>query len=393
MSISFDKSGWHMVSFGDVVEKIINKVSPSDYHSSIVVEGGHINKRDFHIRKYANKEELGYLGPAFHMGFERHQILYVSRNPHLMKVGYPDFDGICANTTFVLKTKDNEVLRNDLIPFMMHSDTFIEESVSNVRGGVNPYVNWGDLASIQILLPPRNLQDEISELLWSMDGVVEKEAAVVRDAITLQQSILNERCLKSKKSKEFRVSELLVEAPKNGYSPKSDTDGKGSKTVSISSIREGLFIPEGNLKYAVVDDGVLNKFDICKGDIFVVRGNGNKKLCGRAGIATKSYSDMFYPDLLIRLRFDHEKVLPEFSAFLWNTAKTHDGLLRWAKSTNGIWKINGDDIKRHKLSVPSIAEQKDIMKELIIVGESINRAKHLHNSGKKLHQSLINQVF
>ena len=92
------------------------------------------------------------------MGFKKHQILYVSRNPHLMKVGYPHFDGICANTTFIMETKDESVLRNDLIPFIMHSDTFIEQSVANVRGGVNPYVNWSDLACIEFLLPPKDQQ-------------------------------------------------------------------------------------------------------------------------------------------------------------------------------------------------------------------------------------------
>ena len=158
MELNIDKSNWKKVLFGDVVQKVTNKIDPETYHSEIVIQGGHINKRDFHIREYENKFELGYLGPAFHMGFKKHQILYVSRNPHLMKVGYPHFDGICANTTFIMETKDESVLRNDLIPFIMHSDTFIEQSVANVRGGVNPYVNWSDLACIEFLLPPKDQQ-------------------------------------------------------------------------------------------------------------------------------------------------------------------------------------------------------------------------------------------
>ena len=50
-------------------KKVSNKIDPETYHSDKVVQGGHINKRDFHVRAFENKNELGYLGPAFHMGF------------------------------------------------------------------------------------------------------------------------------------------------------------------------------------------------------------------------------------------------------------------------------------------------------------------------------------
>ena len=102
MILKLNKTNWPRVKFGDLVEKINNRIDPKNHHAENVVEGGHIGKRDLHIRQYENKNKLGYLGPAFHMGFKAKQILYVSRNPHLMKVGYPDFDGICANTTFIL---------------------------------------------------------------------------------------------------------------------------------------------------------------------------------------------------------------------------------------------------------------------------------------------------
>ena len=116
-----------------------------------------------------------------------------------MKVGYPSFDGICANTTFVIETENESVLRNDLVPFIMHSDTFIEQSVSNVRGGVNPYVNWSDLACIEFLLPPKDQQAKLAKLLWAMDEVIERE-------IELQKSL--EGTLESNIESEIHGTEL-----------------------------------------------------------------------------------------------------------------------------------------------------------------------------------------
>ena len=50
MELNIDKSNWKKVLFGDVVQKVTNKIDPETYHSEIVIQGGHINKRDFHIR-------------------------------------------------------------------------------------------------------------------------------------------------------------------------------------------------------------------------------------------------------------------------------------------------------------------------------------------------------
>ena len=42
----------------------------------------------------------------------------------------------------------------------------------------------------------------------------------------------------------------------------------------------------------------------------------------------------------------------------WNEHFTHTRLLKKAKSSNGISKVNGQDIQSHKLVVPPIDEQR-----------------------------------
>lgn len=391
--MEIDKKIWKTVRFDEVVKQIKNKIVPSDYLSDIVIKGEHINKSDFHIRSFDNKSELGYLGPAFHMGFKKGQILYISRNPHLVKVGYPDFDGICANTTFILETKSEDAFRNDLIPFVMLSDTFVRASITNGRGSVNPYVNWKDLASIEFYFPPKNIQLEVSKLLWSANVVLENAKKMKQSLEQLIDSIVKERCGNSKTIKEYLVKDLLKDGPRNGYSPICGPEGIGSKTVSIGAIKNGIFDPLGKTKYAQVDSDILRKFNICIDDLFVVRGNGNKLLCGKSGLALKEYSEYFYPDLLIRLRFDEELINPRFAALIWNTKASHQLLLRRAKSTNGIWKINGDDIKRHKLRIPSIIEQEQILLEVDKVNERLTSSQINLVNAQKLHDSLINSIF
>jgi type I restriction enzyme S subunit len=89
-------------------------------------------------------------------------------------------------------------------------------------------------------------------------------------------------------------------------------------------------------------------------DVLVVRGNGNKLLTGKCGLVDMVPKGCFYPDLLIRLQFDRDVMRPQFAALQWNAPATHKRLISRAKSTNGIWKINGSDIRQHTLKVPSI---------------------------------------
>ena len=114
----------------------------------------------------------------------------------------------------------------------------------------------------------------------------------------------------------------------------------------------------------MIDTTVAGSFLVRQGDIFVVRGNGNRRLCGKAGVSKCSYDDLFYPDLLIRLRFDRTRVLPEFAVLQWNLPSVHRRLSARAKSTNGTWKINGQDIRAHELAVPSLDYQRIVVHSL-----------------------------
>ena len=113
------------------------------------------------------------VGPAFTRIFHPGQVLYGSRRTYLKKVAIADFDGICANTTFVLETKDNNIFTQELLPFIMLSDRFTEWSVSHSKGSTNPYVLFSDLADFEIELPDINTQRSLAKKLTSAHNVKE----------------------------------------------------------------------------------------------------------------------------------------------------------------------------------------------------------------------------
>lgn len=359
------KPGWKKVKFGDVVRQCKESVDRDNNPFGRYVEGGHMDSDNIHIRRWG---EFGadYVGPAFHRIFRKGQVLYGSRRTYLKKVAVADFDGITANTTFVCETKDQSIFMQELLPFLMLTDSFTEHSIRESKGSTNPYINWPDIAKYEFPLPPLDEQKRIAEILWAADEAIQKYK-VSLNSLTAFKSQALRVSLRHESTREMSCAELYCNPPRNGFSPKTNASEVGCPTLSIGAVRDGKVNPNGNTKYAEISPSDLEKFRLMSGDILVVRGNGNKTLCGKAGLVSEIPEDCFYPDLLIRIAFDEKKILPPFAVEQWNDPLTHSKLLAFAKSTNGIWKINGKDLRQHKLLVPDLDVQKEIVNQLSVV--------------------------
>lgn len=164
------KPGWRRVKFGDVVRQVKDKVDPETSGLERYVAGEHMDTDDLRIRRWGEIGS-GYLGPAFHMRFKPGQVLYGSRRTYLRKVAVADFEGVCANTTFVLEPKDQEIILPAFLPFLMQTEAFNAFSVKNSKGSVNPYINFSDLAKFEFALPSRAEQARLIEMLLATEQV------------------------------------------------------------------------------------------------------------------------------------------------------------------------------------------------------------------------------
>lgn len=182
--------GWRRVKFGDVVREVKVTVDPETSGLERYVAGEHMSTDDLHIRHWGTVGD-GYLGPAFHRKFVKGQVLYGSRRTYLRKVAVAEFDGICANTTFVLEPKGDDLLP-ELLPFIMQTESFSTHAVKQSRGSVNPYVNFRDIAWYEFALPPKNEQRRIAEILWTADDVIERYENVNVSIRTTHQRIVDE---------------------------------------------------------------------------------------------------------------------------------------------------------------------------------------------------------
>jgi len=181
-----------MVRFGDVVRQVKDKADPETSGLERYVAGEHMDSNDLRLRRWGLIGD-GYLGPAFHRHFHRGQVLYGSRRTYLRKVAVADFEGICANTTFV-GTPSAEDLSPAYLPYVMQAEAFHAHSMRESKGSVNPYINWSDLTWYEFPLPPIERQVEVAALLDAGRDYVERllqaraatapvASAILRDAV------------------------------------------------------------------------------------------------------------------------------------------------------------------------------------------------------------------
>lgn len=390
--LNLDKSTWNRVRLGDVVQPSKEKVDPTSGEVERYIAGEHMDSDDLKIHRWGEVGDKD-LGPAFHRRFRAGQVLYGSRRTYLRKVAVAEFDGVCANTTFVLETAENSGLLQEFLPFVMTSEHFHAFAIGESKGSVNPYVNWSDIAKFEFDLPPLEEQKRITELLWAVEQHA-RSTSRFRDLLRESLSDWIDRQISCSNWHEVPVETLLLSGPTNGISARANDQQLGVPTLSISAVRNGRLNRKDSIKYVDVSLERATNYVIKDGDVFAVRGNGNRGLVARCGIADGDLPDgCIFPDLLIRMRFNRKLILPSFAVTQWNSTSTHNSLVRKAKSTNGTWKVNGKDIRSHTLRVPSINIQKSFMLEVGRLESGVSALERETATLTGLRSSLLFSIF
>ena len=374
------KTGWKKWRFDQIATNVNGRIdNPSESGMEYYVGLEHLDSDSLKIRRWGSPDDVA----ATKLVFQKGDIIFGRRRAYQRKLGVAEFDGICSAHALVLRANPDVVLP-EFLPFFMQSDLFMNRAVEISVGSLSPTINWKTLAVQKFALPPMEEQQRLLDLYRAIEKNLIALGAACEAAVTLENSKL-ETALDSISDERFLpVLKLVSSGPRNGLSPKVNSGKKGYPTLSIGAVRGGQITAKGNTKYAEITKEQAEKFALKKDDVLIVRGNGNKQLTGKCGIVGTVPKGCFYPDLLIRLQFDEEIIRPKFASLQWNAPRTHQRLVSRAKSTNGIWKINGKDISQHTLKVPSIEEQDTLLEEI----KTIQQARSDLEERKKKVQTL-----
>jgi type I restriction enzyme S subunit len=97
----------------------------------------------------------------------------------------------------------------------MNSDALWDYANDNAAGTMSKRVKWRDLANYEFLLPPKEQQAELAELLWAMDEVIERKKGTINTLTEAQSSFRNEIFSGTYYNLEKRKDSKLGEVPSN----------------------------------------------------------------------------------------------------------------------------------------------------------------------------------
>ena len=164
---------------GDLVRNCKEKVDRDNNPYEYFVAGDHMETERPRLTMRGRFDEAD-VGPAFIRLFRPGQVLYGSRRTYLKKVSVADFEGVTSNVTFVLETKDEEILPQRLLPFLLLSDRFTSYSIGKSKGSTNPYVLFSDLEDFDVDLPEPAKVAEIADIVCAAEQVKENYRSLLR---------------------------------------------------------------------------------------------------------------------------------------------------------------------------------------------------------------------
>ena len=363
MELHLDKSKWILTKFGDVAIQQKQSVDRENTELTLYVKGEHMGSEDLHLREWGELTDE-YLGPAFIRKFEKGDILYGSRRTYLRKVVIAPFSGITSNTTFVAKANEEKIDKR-LLPFVMMSEGFTENSIRNSKGSVNPYINWKDIANYEFLLPPKEEQSKLAELLWAMDEVIEREKVVLDRTEIIKSSLFKKFTNQSENWTKYKIGDLM--SFNYGNSLKESDRIEGEYSVITSSGYQGT-----HTQYLTKGPGVVV---------------GRK---GNVGQVTWVENDFWTTDTayFISLNEAFRNLPLKFFYYLLIAAD-----LKKHSIATAVPGLNRDDAQLTKVYLPDKRDMMTYLEKFNNLDEKLKAIQSKTGVSKALQKSLINQVF
>jgi type I restriction enzyme S subunit len=136
------------------------------------------------------------------------------------------------------------------------------------------------------------------------------------------------------------------------------TADSGVAVLRIPNVMGGE-VDTGDLKYVNLTQAELKRLSLTSSDVLIVRSNGNPDYVGRSAPITADVakSDMVYASYLIRLRTDITRLLPEYLSAFLNSAYGRAAMRNAIRTTAGQSNLNGENLTKIQLPIPSIEEQ------------------------------------
>lgn len=267
----------------------------------------------------------------------------------------------------------------DLLYYYFLSPFGTEQLYSITTGTAVKKFNKTDLKTICLPLPPLSEQQRIVDRIESLFAKLDEAKQKAQDALdsfeTRKVAILHkaftgeltaqwrkERGVGMETWSSCKLIDILIEKPRNGYSPKPVDYVTACKSMTLSATTTGVFKPEF-FKYIDEEIPEDSHLWLTPGDILIQRANSLEKV-GMSAIYTGAEYEFIYPDLMMKLTVKE----PNNKHYIDYYLKTDEILNYFRSNATGtagnMPKINQKVVSETPLILPEAQEQAEIVRLL-----------------------------
>ena len=184
----FDKANWKRVRLADVAEEYSARVDePSQSEYEWYIGSDCIDGFGFRIARRQSTEKIHSAQKLFKNG----DYLLVRRSLYgsdfRERAPRADFDGVCSADILTIREKKGLIADGYLIA-VLYSKRLWDFIVSNSTGSLTRRIKWNQLKDFEFDLPPIELQEKLSALLWSMERVKDSYRSLITKTDELVKS-------------------------------------------------------------------------------------------------------------------------------------------------------------------------------------------------------------
>jgi type I restriction enzyme M protein len=251
-------------------------------------------------------------------------------------------------------------------------------------GGTFKEISKSTIASLQIPLPPLEVQKEIVAEIEGYQKIIDGARQVVEN--------YQPRIAIDPDWPMVALSEVLQGKPKNGYSGKPVDYATDLKVLSLSATTSGT-LDISKVKFLDEQIPVDSPCRCKRGDIYLQRGN-TKELVGTAALFNVDDTNYVYPDLMIRVRANEAKIQAPYLLHVLQSGPVRDYLTRNAVGAAGSMpKINQSIVERIPIPLPDLDTQRAIVARIEEEQRLVNANKELIRLFEQKIKTAINRVW
>lgn len=337
---------------------------------------------------------------------------HINSDKHLGKTAIFNGEVDLIHGINLLLIRAKEGFDKKLLNYLFKHYRFQGKFIDVAQRAVNQSsINQKKLNRFQVPLIPESEQKRIvtklDALFGHLDVLREKLDRIPELLKNFRQQVLTQ-AVTGEMTKEWRegkglgewpqkvLSELIIDKPRNGYSPKGVGFVTEVKSLTLSATTKGYFDPI-HIKYLDIErPGRDSHLWLKNGDILIQRSN-TLDYVGTSAIYDGEDFDFIYPDLMMKLTVNN-MIETKYLYFVLSTNKTKEYFRRNATGTAGnMPKINQGTVMATPIPYPEKEEQQEIVKRIesffSLADKIESQYQILKANIDQLPQAILNKAF